>query len=269
MAIPLKLCNQIIQLYNTIVLEYMNSILDMNYIPYETDYDCILYSGLSIIHSIFEYSLIHLKSLERAHHYTQTAYVYFIEYTEQIYKNNLSNHFTRNDIIIFVNKKTILSINNIKSSSTALDNIISLNDTNDYYNSQQCLLCINSIFNITNQLLCWENSNISTVDRITLCKTYLSKFISIYEKKEDSTILLSKSLEYIQNNIQLEYNSYCNLLDELYLYIMNRTNIIPSKDNINTHLLLKVNIERSNFIKKLKSKNMNEFVNWLYSCDVN
>ena len=89
------------------------------------------------------------------------------------------------------------------------------------------------------------------------------------KKKEDSTILLSKSLEYIQNNIQLEYNSYCNLLDELYLYIMNRTNIIPSKDNINTHLLLKVNIERSNFIKKLKSKNMNEFVNWLYSCDVN
>jgi hypothetical protein len=265
MSLSLKLCNQIIELYNTIVLEFVNNVLDMDYIPDETDYDCVLYSGLSIIHSIFEYSLIHLKSLERAHHYTQTAYVYFIEYTEQIYKNNLSNHFTRNDIIVFVNKKTILSINNTNCNMTStMDNIISLSDTNDYYNSKDCYDCINSIFNITNQLLCWENLNITTVDRIKICKTYLSKYIYTYNEKKDNIMVLSKSLEYIHSHIQLDYNIYCNLLDELYLYIINRMNIIPSKDNINTEILLKVYIERNDFMKKLKSNNMKEFVRWLY-----
>ena len=83
-----------------------------------TNENILLYC-INIIHHVFNYILFYTKNLPITLTYTKNAYVYYIEFIEQIKnKNNLFLKLKKEDAALFVYKKTIFNINknNIKSN---------------------------------------------------------------------------------------------------------------------------------------------------------
>jgi len=261
-----ELQRKIIDIYSTIIIKYIDTVNHLTFMPDETDYDCMLYTGIIIIQRTFEYVLIKLKSLENAHHFSQKAYVYFIEYMEQINQNGLSQHFNRNDVILFVYKKTILCVNsNDSNEANTMNNILSLNDTNEYYCSDECIKLLTCISTFTNRLLCWENSNITTDNRISICQQYLQLYLPQRNEFINHVELVSIYLGYIHNKIQIEYTMYCELLNEIYKAINTTTLNIVYIEPIYKTMLVKFRLEDAIFYKKIKANDMKDFVRWLYA----
>jgi len=256
---------QLIDIYTTVIIKYLDAIKCITFMPSETDYDCILYTGINIIQRIFEYTLITRMNLENAHHYSQKSYVYFIEYMEQIYINGLSHHFSRNDVILFIYKKTILDMNNINNDgsnvTTTMSNILSLNDTNEDFISDECVKLVRDICTFTNRLLCWENTNITTDERICICQQYLPPCKDFIKHIELSSIYL----DYIHDKTYIQYTIYCELLTEINTLLKTPALITRVDENINNTLLVKFYLEEDMFYQKIKGNNMKEFARWLYT----
>lgn len=258
-----ELQSQIIDIYSTIIIKYIDTVKHLTFIQDETDYDCMLYTGIIIIQQTFEYVLIKLKGLENAHHFSQKAYVYFIEYMEQINQNGLSQHFNRNDVILFVYKKTILCVDNKDYNNTnTMNNILSLNNTNEYYCSDECIKLLRCLFSFTNRLLCWKNNNITTDNRISICNEYLLKYLLKCKDFINNIELVSIYLDYIHSKIQIDYIMYCELLNEIHKqHSATTVNIV----NIEQTMLVKFCLEDVIFYKKIRENNMKDFVRWLYA----
>ena len=67
--------------------------------------------GIDIIHHIFNFILLYTKNLYLTLTYTKNAYIYYIEFMEQINsKNNLFLKLKKEDAALFIYKKTIFNI---------------------------------------------------------------------------------------------------------------------------------------------------------------
>ena len=79
----------------------------------------ILLYGINILHHVFNFILFYTKNLPLTLTHSKNAYVYYIEFIEQIKnKNNLFLKLKKEDAALFVYKKTIFNINknNIKNN---------------------------------------------------------------------------------------------------------------------------------------------------------
>ena len=83
----------------------------------------ILLYCINIIHHVFNYILFYTKNLPMTLMHSKNAYIYYIEFIEQIKnKNNLFLKLKKEDAALFVYKKTIFNINenDIKSKKKNL-----------------------------------------------------------------------------------------------------------------------------------------------------
>lgn len=252
----LLLNNKLMYDYTEIITNFLTKITNLSFIPNDTEYDCMLYIGINIIHRVYEYVLFKLENLKSSQYYSQKAYVYFIEYMEQMYMNGLSQHINHNEAILFIYKKTIFELHN--ETMDTMTNIITLN--NDIFN-KQCIKYIKNIFIFTNCLFYWNNSLITTSNRICICNKYLLSFIQ--NINIDNILLTIEYLEFIRNKNQLRYDTYCLLLDEICNLYKSHTTI-PKITNINDHLLIKFYIDDTYLYDKIKENNMKDLVHWLY-----
>jgi len=250
--------NKLIHDYNSIITDFLNKLTNISFIPNDTEYDCMLYIGINIIHRVYEYVLFKLENVKSSHYYSQKAYVYFIEYMEQMYINGLSQNINHNEAILFIYKKTIFELHN--ESMDTMTNIITL--TNDIFNDNY-IKNIKNIFNFTNCLLYWNNSIITTRNRINICNKYLLLFLQ--DINIDNMLIINKYLEFIKNTTQLTYDMYCLLLDEIYYFNKSHNNIQISNQNINEKILMKFYVNNTFLYDKIKENNMKDLVHWLFT----
>ena len=95
----------------------------------------ILLYCINIIHHVFNYILFFTKNLSMTLTYSKNAYVYYIEFIEQIKnKNNLFLKLKKEDAALFVYKKTIFNIDKkkFKKSNESLK-IKKIYDLTKYY----------------------------------------------------------------------------------------------------------------------------------------
>ena len=114
----------------SLINEYNNKILN--------EKDNIVSYGINIIHHVFNYILLYTKNLAMTITYSKNAYVYYIEFIEQIKnKNNLFLKLKKEDAALFVYKKTIFNINknHIKNKNNDLK-IMKIYDLTMYYKNK-------------------------------------------------------------------------------------------------------------------------------------
>ena len=103
----------IINTYQMIINEFFTKFLESEICSYESGslgefynaeekLNYHLYIGITIIHRVFEYIFLKTKNIMTTYYYTDSAYSYYFEYLEQIYKANLLYNFNKNDDIDYI-----------------------------------------------------------------------------------------------------------------------------------------------------------------------
>lgn len=194
---------EIFNKYNSIIIDYLKHCFDNISIQNDDYRKYIICEGISTINHVFKFLLIYTKNIDITYYNCQKAYVYFIEFIDQISEDNHSFlKLNSKDASLFVYKKTIFDINNeIRQNYKSDDNTKSL------------LEILDPIINIYNYMLFkLVNSN------------EFNEIIKI--ANVDFQKIIQKIIKY---NIELNNNDFLNkILNFIICY--KEKNIIESVD---------------------------------------
>lgn len=249
-------------MYISIIDQFIESFLKISVEPTSEQYDCILYIGINLIYRVYKYGLIKFNNIKTAEYYSQKAHVFLIEYMEQIYNHELSFNLNHNDAILFIYRKTIFEFPDIETAqcNDKIINIFSMQQQNtEFFDIDKCVLHLQQLHILINQLLQWKISSITTQNRIYICKHYLQTILK-------NTDFISSSISYLDhifNVTKLSFSTYCKLLEEI-------GNLLDSKSynhqaNKNEIILTKFYAESSYIQEKIDKNQIKELVLWLYT----
>ena len=103
----------IIYLYSSLVLEYMEYTYNTIKLKNKEYYKFIVIRGIKTINHIFNFLLLYTRNLKLIEYHIKKGYLYYIEFVGQISEDNNSYlQLNSKDAMLFVYKKTIFEINN-------------------------------------------------------------------------------------------------------------------------------------------------------------
>ena len=257
---------QIIEKYCLVMNEFIKRIHESKIILKSQQSVMTLSVGITSIHRVFEYTLLHTKQLDKALYQARQTYYYFLEYIEQIQESQLISSLNHKDAITFVYKKAIFSLHDgiDRERSSTLTNILSLEDDSIVINDKEWRMLFIRISKFINSLLCWNNYIYDFKFRIHLCQTFLDKYLLHIERLDFTTYYL----EYIHQKLSMSSEKYVELLDSM-LHKSEKSKRIRSgsitEQEKNDIVFSKVSIGNTNFKDKFNTCSTDEFVNWLYS----
>lgn len=252
--------------YISMINQFIDAFLQISFEPDATpsveQYDCMLYIGINLIYRVYKYGLLKFKNIKTAEYYSQKAHVFFIEYTEQIYNHELTFNINHNDAILFIYRKTIFNFDNIDSrqGNDKVVNMFSLKESNEEMpNIENCIYQLQQLHVFVNTLVQWKNKEITTNNRIYVCKEYLQKVL----KNIDFIEMTTCHLEYICNDRKLSFSNYCMFLDETVNLLEFKT--CNHELNKNDIILMKYYTGSPYIQEKIDNNQLKELVLWLYS----
>ena len=141
---------------------------------------------------------IHTHDVEMSHYSMQKAYLYYLEYLEQVSNSNMTKDLNHTDAILFVYSKSLINYSSDKIKSDLDKNAIVDN--------------MASIAKIVETLLWWDNNKIN---RATMCGKLMHNLCSISISLSDD--LLCTYIEYGQkrtmdNDEYVEFLTYSTKL---------------------------------------------------------
>lgn len=197
----------ILNKYKTLVIEYLQFILENMNCKSDELYKYIILRGLTTITHVFQLIFLNTKNLNLSYFHSQKAFYYYVEFIGQITgEENTFLQLTSKDAIMFVYKKTIFEIHNDfrKSESSQHETIIyeSLHlldlycqimkmivghfiNQNDVLQIRSYKICINELKKIekTGEIINNHKANISHLEKI---KIVIDSFTDINENYHES-----------------------------------------------------------------------------------
>ena len=144
-----------------------------------------------------------------------------------------------------------------------ITNIMTFEEEISRLNNKDYLLWLQKLSDLINIFFHWENTFITFHDRINLSKSLLKK----YMYNVDSLELGIDYISMIQEKVQMDYECYFDLLNELFEY--NDThNVNIDKQTKNEIFLFKFYINKSIVQENIKSKNIKYLIKWLHEPSV-
>ena len=274
---------QLLEKYVTLITDFFE-LLNQSDLKYEfVNLISVLYVGINTINRVFEYVIYKTKNMEKTVYYSQKAYVYYLEYMEQVLRSNLSQSLNTNDAIIFVYKKTIFDLHDGENNQSfnTMSNIMSLREEILDIDEKEWKPYILNMFKTANILFYWENSGINFNERYKLCQLFLSKLLlhCIYND------VAAAYLEIIQQHMHnIKNEKYVQLLVELIdhkckkkqanlkqpelpnevMHDCKTTTCMSSNDSCkNENILMTFFIDKNTLFTKFEDGDMKEFVRWI------
>ena len=208
---------KIITKYSSVMKEYFELMNQSTVIKSLANPNNNLFIGINVIHRVFEYILLKTNSIENAYFYSQKGCYYYLEYLEQINKSEFANAFSHMDAIMLVYKKTIFDIydgeNNSNNIGSTMTNLLSLNNEKIDIPKKDLHVLLNLIFNFTRTMFFWDNNDFTFQQRIMLCYEFLLRFLTCV----DSLELINSFIILIQEKIELTYDKYNEVLEEIVI----------------------------------------------------
>jgi hypothetical protein len=99
--------NEYINTYVEIILEYINEMDKSEFMSAQLNRDFLVYTGFRAITHIFQISYTNSNDLNTAFYNSRNAYIFYLEYLEQINKTNMRHDLCHTDAIKFLYSKTI------------------------------------------------------------------------------------------------------------------------------------------------------------------
>lgn len=216
--------------------------------------------GMNVIHRVFEYVLMRTKNIEKAYYYAERAYIYYIEYMEQIHKTNLHTSLNQGDAILFVYKKTIFELE--KSDDKVFDtitNIMTFDEEITKLNNKEYSTWMSCLFTMIQCFFAWSNTAITFRERTKLSKTFLKQYMHNVDKLKTAITYL----EFLHERLTMQYSRYNVLLMELLKFNLNNTT--SNNNSLEEEILLKFFVEKNVMYENYENNDMKELVKWLYS----
>ena len=257
---------QVVDNYMRILREYIEAFCKITVDISAPYYDCMFYTGINVINKVYVFTLMKYSTLQRANYYSQKAYVYFIEYMEQVHEHELTHAINHNDAILFIYNKTIFEMTDSSPSSLSTNdkmrNIFSLQPCQTVPNMEDCISALHCIHIFINIILYWENTNITTSERIKICKNILPSIL----KYTNHIAITQRYLEYIRVITHMSFSDYYNFLIEINELF--ETTLLTRVHQISELIIAKCYVDRDTLCKKLKDNNAKALVQWLYANDI-
>lgn len=171
--------NEYIQQYINGVIKYMEFATNAPFILNNDKATFVTSIGFRAITHICQMNYIHTRDVDTSHYSMQKAYLYYLEYMEQVSSSNMTTELNHTDAILFVYSKSLVNY--------STDKIKTETDKNSIVDNMA------SISKITETILWWDNNKII---RESLCSKLLCNLcsLSIYLKDD----LLCAFIEYGQ-----------------------------------------------------------------------
>jgi len=223
--------NDVITKFSTIVLDYIIVTSEKLNIKNNIYFQYIFERGLETIIHVFQIIFYYTKNVELTYQQCQKAYLYYIEFIEQISDENVSFlQLSSKDAVLFVYKKTIYDLNfeYVKN--------ISFPDEEQ----QQFLLSVNPYISIYKNIILFllkktdkteKIVNLNRGHKINSIHNFVTNITTLFKKYKintEITELLYLFVSVLIDKYDDDTNIFYNLIDEF----MKKTNKLPS-DNIN------------------------------------
>lgn len=224
--------NSLLENYIHITCEYKklflkNNLCNLNkYLVDNNSLNNIFIKGLQTIHNIYKMNIVFNNSYEDITMITQKAYVYYIEFVNQIYSSNLINNYelSLNDAVLFCYKKTIFLNDKKVSEFSNNDDLILINYIFlfvnillNYYPIQNDIQNINFVSDDNNENLNVNDYQINLKDNIQKLETFFINKYNIIGKLykkikinilENTDLSFSLKEKYIKKILDFVNNKY-------------------------------------------------------------
>jgi hypothetical protein len=225
--------SDVIYKYLNVCINYFEFISKSEFLKNLYNHTFLTRVGFNAINHVFILNL-NKTTIDIAIENTEKAYIYYLEYLEQLHKTNIVCELNHMDAVLFLYNKTIPNYVNETNKNTD----IGISNKNSFIN-------FIDIFNFINVVLFWENPNINRGDVLKIVFKYIDLHLLL---KND---MLKLYLELSQtNDILYEYDNYLYFLKESHKRIQQKYN------KNNTYCA----VWKNNYLEKLSDIN-NRFNN--------
>ena len=170
--------------YLDIIIAYLDVMKESKFLSTHINRDFLVYTGFRAITHIFQINYIYTNDLDTSFYSSQKAYIFYLEYLEQMEKTNMNHDLNYTDAIQFLYSKTI-------SQLTPISNV----DPSDKYAKVSKLV----------DLILWTGGMRSTIKK----KTIMNCFQVDYD-----TVLYCLEITRLRNMNDIEYETF---LSQMYV----------------------------------------------------
>lgn len=235
--------NKYTEKYLCTIFEYIENIENSEFINTLENKIFFIEIGFRAITNVFQINYIISKDIDTAYYSSKQAYLYYLEYLEQMNGTNMCHDLNHTDAILFIYNKSIINYSsnkNINTSSLSSD-----------FEFEKINTKISKFINI---LLWWNNT--------TICRHFILKEFSI---KYINNFLLSIENEKIFENIilYLEIAQKKDMTSDQYSEFLKETYNRIKKQNFihwNEYVIFKI----KDYDENLNSPII-DWVKWLIS----
>lgn len=206
-------------IYLDIILEYLDRMQKSKYMMGNLNREFLIYSGFRAITHIFQITYIYTNNLCTSFLNSQNAYVFYLEYLEQMDNTNANHDLNYTDAIQFLYSKTIYQltpIDNIKPTvkyamvSKLTDSIIWSGEMRTI-KKQTIINCFRVDYETI--LFCLEIAKLRKMDN-TEYESFLCEIYSMLKKKKYTDLDIQKiyKIRDINNSLGLNLKQWCKWL---------------------------------------------------------
>lgn len=226
------------------IFEYIENIENSEFINTLENKIFFIEIGFRAITHIFQNNFIILKDIDTAYYSSKKAYLYYLEYLEQMNKTNMFHDLNHTDAILFIYNKSIIDYNNKNIGSATTSTSIHLGFENQNI----------KISKFINVLLWWNNS---TIGRYSILKEFSIKYINHFLLSTENEKIFENIILYLEiaQNKMMTTEEYSEFLKESYLRIKKQTFI-----DWNENVIFKIKDYQENLDKPII-----DWVKWLIS----
>ena len=235
--------NKYTEKYLFTVFEYIDNIDKSEFINTLENKIFFIEIGFRAITNVFQINFNISKDIDTAYYSSKKAYLYYLEYLEQINKTNLCHDLNHTDAILFIYNKSIINYSNNK-----MMNALPLSSNFEF---EKINTKISKFINI---LLWWNNT---TICRHFILKEFSIKYINHFLLSTENENVFENILLYLEIAQKKDMNSdeYSEFLKESYNRIK-----IQNFIHWNEYVIFKI----KDFDENL-NKSMIEWIKWLSS----
>lgn len=241
---------------------YLNLHTKINSKIYYFNY--IYYKGLYIIKNIYSILYLYINNISDIYNITEKAYIYFIEFINQLNFNNYENNLelTLRDAILFCYRKTLFnnmtSINNINTNTIEKNNIVTINKFFNIINILHLVLINNTITDCI--IKDYTDTNQLCIDGHLYTNAYG------HETDVPNTDAHEKDIVNIKCIFKNNFSKISNIVNKLFfLYKKYTSNNIIYLNNFENFINYIYNLDHHKYLKSHSDNDTNNYYKNLYN----
>jgi hypothetical protein len=206
--------------YLDIIFEYIDAMKQSTFITAHLNREFLIYTGFRAITHIFQINYVYTNDLGTSFFSSQKAYIFYLEYLEQMEKTNMSHDLNYTDAIQFLYNKTIsqLTPNDKPKTNDKYDRVSKLIDIILWSGGMRCNIKKKTIMNCfkvdyDTLLYCLEITQLRQMDN-TEYEAFLYEIYLILKKRICDDIYIQKiyKIRDLNDNLKLPMKQWCKWL---------------------------------------------------------